>query len=260
MPTGIGPNEFILDEDGKDLQRPAKKKLGDYLAKRTLAGEETFTPPIQGNGEYTYLPPRPNRTPVTNEIHVDNADAQQKSAGSYAKDEEMTPHLGNQELRNAVKVVPSSERETNGGTYGNELLQSEKTRDIVKSAVLSSNRFTSANKFSLGTHKSSQPLSPASVDGANVSGEDVYTIMRRSALVSMINAAGGSSGPGGGQISINDMNNSGEVDIKNSLPRIGIFPNICDSDKGKVGNLSPGSNRSRYATYQWYSTMDANVF
>jgi hypothetical protein len=250
MPTGIGPIDFIIDEDGKDIKSVSKKRLSDYLTKRTIGGEETFIPPVQGGGEYAYLPPRANTNAVP-DIDNENASAQAYSEGVFAPIETTVAHFGNPDMRNAVTVVPSPNRETNNGVEENQLLTSEKTKEVIKSSILSKNRFTSDNKFSTGNFKKSMPEAPAiRTGGKNVTnGEDIYTTMRKSALVSMMNAAGGTSGPGkDGMISLEEMGDSGVVNVKNELPRIGVFPSVGNAEKIKVGELRPAGDRERYTT------------
>ena len=122
MPTGVGPNEYILDGENKDLKTAAKKTLADYLSARTKGGAETFTPPVQGGGDYTYMPPRPNHFPVAPDSTEIPADASYMSPGQFASDSDLTGYVSNSDMRNLVRVTPSAERSSTG-VSGNYILE-----------------------------------------------------------------------------------------------------------------------------------------
>jgi len=225
MPTGISPDKYILDEAGKDLKPTAKKTLADYLSARTRGGAETFTPPAQGGGEYTYLPPRPNAYPVLpTELTEIPADASRVSPGSYATDSDMQRLVGDPNMRNVVKMEPAAERAQDGGVNGNEVLNSSLAKSRVVSSVLSKNRFSSGdNKFTAKSYNDAMPKSPVIMTQAGEavsSSDNVYETMRRAAISSMLNAAGGSSGPGAdGTFNLNDIQGAGPAssDVINAL-------------------------------------------
>jgi hypothetical protein len=208
MPTGVGPNEYILDEDGKDLKSTAKKTLADYLSARTIGGAESFTPPTQGGGTYTYMPPRPSAYPVqATDLTEIPADASRTSAGQYAAD--LTAHVGNPNMRNVVKLEPATERQNNGGESGHVVLNSTPLVKPAVSSILSKNRFASGeNKFTAKSYDDAMPRSPVLIgqDGGINFTRNAYEAMRLASIASMLNAAGGSSGPGqAGTFTISDI-------------------------------------------------------
>jgi hypothetical protein len=195
--SGIGPKEYLLDEQRKDLTSSGRKTLGDYLVSRTVGGAEKYTPPIQGNGEYTYMPPRSNAYPVPQEVVLDSqADASRKIPGQFAPD--LSSLDGNKDLRNVVKVIPSSNR-TAEGESGNTVLNSTPIVKKAVSDILKKNRFSSGdNKFTAKSYNDAMPKSPKIImqNGDVLTSGNTFEIMREAAIASMLNAAGGSTGPG----------------------------------------------------------------
>lgn len=253
---GVGPKEFILDESQKDIRQDSKRKLGDYLSKRTTGGSETFTPPEQGGGEYTYLPSTPNKYPIepsSTEVAANASvtlplDSNQKT---FASQNDINRSYESN-IKQQVSINPSAYRNNPSVPDGNEVLSSDSTKNLIESKVLSQNRFTSSNKFTSGQFKNSQPASPINEN------ENIFDTMRKAALASMLNAAGGSSGPGN-LFGIND--DKGEDTVKNELARIGIAPfnpekvNVDDLrllDKNKK-NISPPRPEGDQSYFQkWY--------
>ena len=156
---GLGPPEFILDESGKDIRVESKKKLSDYLSRRTRGGSETYTPPLQGAGDYTYMPPRPNAYPVEPRYNETSAGAETRLPGQFASDEDLERLSGNSALRSAVSIQPSA-RENSAAPNGNEVNADPGTREIVQTSVLSQNRFTSGNKFTARSYRDAAPRRP----------------------------------------------------------------------------------------------------
>jgi hypothetical protein len=243
MPEGIGPRDYILDESGRDITSRSKRRLGDYLSSRTRGGAESFTPPVQGGGDYTYMPPRPNAFPVTEGTTEIPADASRESPGAFAPD--LGSSTNSQDLRSVVTVVPSAERSVNGGVSGHEAVNSQKARSAAE-GVLGSNRFTSRGKFTSRSFASATPESPESFTGQGPdTGKNVFESMRKAALTSMLNAAGGVAGPGGGLVTMSSVEGA---QLKSVLPRIGIpnsFGSITDELRVKTEALRPASDRSR---------------
>ena len=242
MPNGIGPGDYILDESGRDITPRAKRRLSDYLSTRTRGGAETFTPPEQGGGTYTYMPPRPNAFPVEEGVTEIIADASRQSPGSFAPD--LRTPVTDPDLRNVVHVEPSSERSVNGGVSGHEAVNSQLARSAAAS-VLSSNRFTARGKFTSKTFSDAVPESPTFTGQGPDTGKNVFESMRKAAIASMLNAAGGVAGAGGGLV---NMSNAENADLKNALPRIGIpgsVAGISDDLRVRTDDLRPAADRSR---------------
>jgi hypothetical protein len=250
MPEGIGPRDYILDESGRDITPRSKRRLGDYLSSRTRGGAESFTPPVQGGGDYTYMPPRPNAFPVAEGTTEIPADASRESPGAFAPD--LGSSTNSQDLRSVVTVVPSAERSTNGGVSGHEAVNSQKARSAADS-VLGSNRFTSRGKFTSRSFASATPESPATFTGQGPdTGKNVFESMRKAALTSMLNAAGGVAGPGGGLATMSGIDGIESADLKNlegGLSRIGV-PTFASGLNSRVRTeaLRPAGDRSRLAS------------
>jgi len=222
MPTGVGPNEYILDEATKDIKTTAKKTLADYLSARTNGGAETFAPPVQGGGDYTYMPPRTNQFPIAPGSTEIPADASYRSPEStqrvFASESDLAGYASNVDMRNLVKVTPSAERSTNSGQSGNYVLEQAATVNTPTKAtinsVLSKNRFSSGdNKFTAKSYAEAMPPSPVLMNqkGEKVTEKmNVYEAMRKASMMSMLNAAGGTTGPGSsGTLTISDIANDG---------------------------------------------------
>ena len=242
MPNGIGPGDYILDESGRDITPRAKRRLSDYLSTRTRGGAESFTPPEQGGGTYTYMPPRPNAFPVEEGVTEIIADASRQSPGSFAPD--LRTPVTDPDLRDVVHVEPSSERSVNGGVSGHEAVNSQLARSAAAS-VLSSNRFTARGKFTSKTFSDAVPESPTFTGQGPDTGKNVFESMRKAAIASMLNAAGGVAGAGGGLV---NMSNAENADLKNALPRIGIpgsVAGISDDLRVRTDDLRPAADRSR---------------
>ena len=194
-PKGIGPAQFILDESGKDIPQTAKKTLGDYLSSRTRGGAESYTEPVQGGGDYTYMPPRQNSYPIPPDLTKIVADASYTSPQVFTLNDigaskSESPAEGSTELRKLVETNPSSGRSNNGGTSGHTLLKNEAASisKVVQNSVLKSNRFSTGDKkFTSKTYTEAMTVSP-------IAKESVYETMRKAAMVSMLNAAGGTDG------------------------------------------------------------------
>jgi hypothetical protein len=251
MPEGIGPRDYILDESGRDITPRSKRRLGDYLSSRTRGGAESFTPPVQGGGDYTYMPPRPNAFPVAEGTTEIPADASRESPGAFAPD--LGSSTNSQDLRSVVTVVPSAERSTNGGASGHEAVNSQKARSAAE-GVLGSNRFTSRGKFTSRSFASATPESPESFTGQGPdTGKNVFDSMRKAALTSMLNAAGGVAGPGGGLVTMSGIDGTESDDLKinlaGGLPRIGV-PTFASGLNSRVRTeaLRPAGDRSRLAS------------
>jgi len=242
MPKGIGPGDYILDESGRDITPRAKRRLSDYLSTRTRGGAESFTPPEQGGGTYTYMPPRPNAFPVDEGTTEITADASRQSPGSFAPD--LRTPITDPDLREVVRVEPSAERSVNGGVTGHEAVNSQRARSAAE-GVLSSNRFTARGKFTSKTFSAAVPESPTFTGQGPDTGKNVFESMRKAALVSMLNAAGGVAGPGGGLVNMSSVESAA---LKNSLPRIGI-PNfetgLAEDLRVRTDALRPAADRSR---------------
>jgi hypothetical protein len=187
---GLGPPEFILDEQGKDIRVSSKKKLSDYLSRRTRGGSETYTPPLQGAGDYTYMPPRPNTYPIEPEYSETGAGAETRLPGQFASDEDLErlSLSGYPDLRSAVSIQPSA-RENSAAPNGNEVNDSLETRDIVQSSVLSQNRFTSGDKFTAKSYREAAPRKPTGKTPGPNDGS-VFEEMRQRAIETMLKASG----------------------------------------------------------------------
>lgn len=244
MPKGIGPEDYILDESGKDITQRSKRRLGDYISSRTRGGTESFEPPQQGGGDYTYMPPRPNSFPVVEGTTEITADASRQSPGSFAPD--FQSQASDPQTRAVVKISPSAERSDNGGVRGHEAVNSQKAKDAA-SSILSNNRFTSSGKFTSKRFSDATPESPKSFTGQGPdTGKNVFESMRRAALTSMLNAAGGVAGAGGGLV---NMSNVDDAELKTTLPRIGIpglNNSISDDLRVRTNDLRPAEDRSRF--------------
>jgi len=212
---GIGPPEFILDEPGKDIRIASKRKLSDYLSRRTRGGSETYTPPLQGAGDYTYMPPRPNSYPIEPGYSETGAGAETRLPGQFASGEDLERLSGNPTLRSAVSIQPSA-RENSSAPNGNEVNIDPATREIVQASVLSQNRFTSGDKFTSRSYRNAAPRSPTGRTPGPNDGS-VFEEMRQRAIETMLRAAGGSAGPGS---SIEGLNSAG--DLKTTTDRIGF--------------------------------------
>lgn len=258
MPTGVGPNEYILDEGGRDLKSTAKKTLADYLSARTKGGAESFTPPVQGNGEYTYMPPRPNVYPIEpSELTEIRADASNTSEGPFATAADLNRLNGDPALRSIVKMEPATDR--SGDRNGNTVLNSDAAKQTVAASVLTKNRFTAENKFTSNSYKTAMPAPPSSISNQGSSlGDNIFETMRRSALASMLNAAGGSSGPGSELFKIGDMSTD---DQKLSVAALGRITKIgiAGGALGRipVGDLRPAGDRAKVTPP---SPTDSNYF
>jgi len=249
MPKGIGPEDYILDEEGKDIAPRSKRRLSDYLSSRTRGGAESFTPPQQGAGDYTYMPPRPNTFPVQEGSTEIPADASRMSPGSFAPD--LRPQISDPDLYEVVSTEPSANRSSNGGETGHVAVNSQRAKSAVE-GVLASNRFTSKEKFTSQTFSQAVPRSPESFTGqGSKTGKNVFESMRKAALTSMLNAAGGVAGPGGGLVTMSDVDGANVEDFKvglSGLPRIGVpgsFGGISDDLRVKTSALRPAADRSK---------------
>ena len=244
MPKGIGPEDYILDESGKDITQRSKRRLGDYISSRTRGGTESFEPPQQGGGDYTYMPPRPNSFPVVEGVTEITADASRQSPGSFAQD--LQSQASDPQTRAVVKISPSAERSDNGGVSGHEAVNSQKAKDAA-SSILSNNRFTSSGKFTSKRFSDAVPESPKNFTGQGPdTGKNVFESMRKAALTSMLNAAGGVAGAGGGLV---NMSNVDDAELKTTLPRIGIpglNNSISDDLRVRTNDLRPAEDRSRF--------------
>jgi hypothetical protein len=243
LPKGIGPKDYILDESGKDIQPRAKRRMSDYLSSRTVGGAESFSPPEQGGGDYTYMPPRPNSYPVSEGLTEITSDASRLSPGSFAPD--LPQEISDPTLRNVVKVVPSAGREINDGETGHSAVNSNRAR-IAAESVLGSNRFTSGGKFTSRSFSSASPRSPESFTGQGPdTGKNVFESMRKAAMTSMLNAAGGVAGPGGGLVTMSGVE---DAELKPTLLRIGVpdsFGGVSDDLQVKTNALRPAADRSK---------------
>jgi len=251
MPKGIGPGDYVLDESGRDIAPRAKRRLSDYLSTRTRGGAETFTPPEQGGGTYTYMPPRPNAFPVDEGVTEISADASRLSPGSFAPD--LRTPVTDPDLRDVVRVEPSAERSVNGGVSGHEAVNSQLARSAAGS-VLSSNRFTAGGKFTSRRFGGAVPEAPNFTGQGSNTGRDVFESMRKAALASMLNAAGGVAGAGGGLVNMSDIDGTSADDFKGGfagLPRIGVPGSpggINDELRVRTDALRPAADRSGIAS------------
>ena len=246
---GIGPQEFVLDEQGKDIKVESKRKLSDYLSRRTRGGSETFTPPVQGGGDYTYMPPRPNAYPVESRYNETAADASVKLQGDFAESEDLERLVGDPALRAAVSMQPSA-RENIGAPTGNTVNVDPATREVVQASVLSRNRFTSEDKFTSKSYRNAVPRKPTGRKPQEGDGS-VFEEMRQRAIETMLKAAGGSAGPGS---SVEGLNDAGDLKITTErigfktssllLPFLGIDEG--ESKIASVNDLRVGADRQKF--------------
>lgn len=246
---GLGPPEFILDEQGKDIRVSSKRKLSDYLSRRTRGGSETYTPPLQGAGDYTYMPPRPNTYPIEPGYSETGAGPETRLPGQFASGEDLERLSGNPALRSAVSIQPSA-RENSTAPNGNEVNVNPETREIVQASVLSQNRFTSGDKFTAKSYREAAPRKPTGETPRPNDGS-VFEEMRQRAIETMLRAAGGSAGPGS---SVEGLDSAG--DLKVTTDRIGFKASSLllpfrgvDEGEAKVvssAGLRVGANREKY--------------
>ncbi len=246
---GLGPPEFILDEQGKDIRVSSKRKLSDYLSRRTRGGSETYTPPLQGAGDYTYMPPRPNTYPIEPGYSETGAGAETRLLGQFASGEDLERLSGNPTLRSAVSIQPSA-RENSTAPNGNEVNRSPETLEIVQASVLSQNRFTSGDKFTAKSYREAAPRKPTGETPRPNDGS-VFEEMRQRAIETMLRAAGGSAGPSS---PIEGLDSAG--DLKVTTDRIGFKASSLllpfrgvDEGEAKVASstgLRVGANREKY--------------
>ena len=105
MPQQIDPASklFIIDQETGDIKESAKRKLGDYLSRRTKAVEEspvresadTFVYQTGAPDENTYTPPNSNAYPIasSNEDQKKFAKEYQTSRWSYPETLPITRHF-----------------------------------------------------------------------------------------------------------------------------------------------------------------------
>ena len=254
-PKGIGPAQFILDESGKDIPQTAKKTLGDYLSSRTRGGAESYTEPVQGGGDYTYMPPRPNAQIILPDSFGATADVFITSPSTFTSPDELEryePVQGADKLKALVTINPSAERSVNNGTSGHYLLKEKATEigDVVQKSVLNYNRFSSGpNKFTSKSFSEAMPKTTAWK--ADNESENVYETMRKAAMVSMLNAAGETNGFGKSGYTLDDILGSGksgptEGDVANPLNLIQQGLILSDS-KIDTETLRPLAKRKMIA-------------
>ena len=165
--------------------------LGTYLSQRTRGVDPDS--PVEARptgGLYSNNSTRSNKYPVPDGSTEIGAGAKDVSPGQFSPEFTNQRPTSYPETVNVVKLDPSAR--SVGSVDGNDALNSSATVSSI-STVLSRNRFTSGNKFTAGSFNDGSPTSGGTLltsGNPTASGENVFTTMRRAAMVSMLNAAG----------------------------------------------------------------------